>query len=170
MIPSWVSGVTGAADFVNVFYPEKGRIAFSHDSWGRGGATSRVCSVDVSREHVVEIDHGGLYPDQALVPCTVQGSKADPSNRLRITLDGEVVMDVADHVYPADPGTVRVGENRLGGIKHGTDVLRHHCFGRAFACHSLGDPAGGEYPCLQTGRRRDLGMKNPCFPGILRLA
>jgi len=113
--PLLVSGVTGAADFVNVFYPEKGRIAFSHDSWGRGGATSRVCSVDVSREHVVEIDHGGLYPDQALASPALSRAAKPMSNRLRITLDGEVVMDVADHVYPADPGTVRVGENRLGG-------------------------------------------------------
>ena len=110
--PLLVSGVTGAGNFVNVFYPEPGKIAFSHDAWGFGGSVSSSISVDLNRDHVVEIDHGGLYPSRKDRPS---GVAPVMDGRLRITLDGIVVLESADKTYAAPAESVTPGENRLGG-------------------------------------------------------
>jgi hypothetical protein len=115
--PLLVSGITGAGDFCNVFYPAPGKVAFSHDAWGLGGSASATFALDLAKEHLVEIDHGGLYPDIKVSSTTgLLGEAARRmQNRVRILLDGLVVMDVADQVHRASPETVTAGENRLGG-------------------------------------------------------
>jgi len=115
--PLLVSGVTGAGDFCNVFYPAPGKVAFSHDAWGLGGSASATYTVDLAQEHIVEIDHGGLYPDPDSNITTPQWAEAARGmrNRVRILLNGLVVMDVGDQVHRAAPETVTVGENLLGG-------------------------------------------------------
>ena len=113
--PVLVSGVTGAGDFVNVFYPEPGKIAFSHDAWGFGGWASPSIIVDLEKEHVIEIDHGGLYPEPDRAPAELAAAARAMQDRVRITLDGVVVMDVPQQTYRAPPETVTAGENRLGG-------------------------------------------------------
>lgn len=106
--PLLVSGVTGAGNFVSVFYPEPGKVAFSHDAWGFGGSASASVAVDLDREHVVEIDHGGLYP-------AVAGAAPVMRDRLRITLDGVAVLEAGDKTFASPAESVTAGENRLGG-------------------------------------------------------
>ena len=115
--PLLVSGITGAGDFCNVFYPAAGKVAFSHDAWGLGGSASATYTVDLTQEHLVEIDHGGLYPDPDVSTTTPQWAEAARAmrNRVRILLDGLVVMDVGDQVHRVAPETVTIGENLLGG-------------------------------------------------------
>jgi hypothetical protein len=115
--PLLVSGITGAGDFCNVFYPAPGKVAFSHDAWGLGGSASATYTVDPDQEHLVEIDHGGLYPDPELSTTPRQWAEVSRKmfNRVRITLDGLVVLDVADQVHRSAPETVTIGENLLGG-------------------------------------------------------
>ena len=110
--PLLVSGITGAANFVYVFYPAPGKIAFGHDAWGYGGSTSQTIAVDLEREHVVEIDHGGLYPAGADASVAAERGL---HNRLRVTLDGVIVLDAGDRTFAAPADTITVGENRLGG-------------------------------------------------------
>ncbi len=113
--PLLVSGITGAADFVNVFYPEPGKVAFSHDAWGFGGSSSATFAVDLVQEHLVEIDHGGLYPAPSQAPVALAEAARAMQDRLRVTLDGVVVLDVTERTHRAPAETVTAGENRLGG-------------------------------------------------------
>jgi len=115
--PLLVSGITGAGDFCNVFYPAPGKVAFSHDAWGLGGSASATYTVDFSKDHLIEIDHGGLYPDPDASTTTPQWAEQSRRmrNRVRILLDGMVVLDAGDQVHRAAPETVTVGENLLGG-------------------------------------------------------
>jgi len=115
--PILVSGVPGAADFVYVFYPGPGKVAFAHDSWSLGGSASASVSIDLSHEHVVEVRHGGLYPAEshALVSGTRTPAADRMKNHLQILLDGAVVMDIGEHFYDAAPETVTPAENRIGG-------------------------------------------------------
>jgi hypothetical protein len=63
----------------------------------------RPLSFDVSKPHVIEVRHGGLYPPGKW------------GNRVQITLDGVSALNVADHTYDAAPETVTPLENRIGG-------------------------------------------------------
>ena len=114
--PLLVSGVPGAADFIYVFYPEAGKVAFGHDSWSYGGTVSQTVSVDVSRPHQIDVSYGGLFPVAASLNSETNASTSTQmKGRLRISLDGIIVMETNEHTYDASPDTVTPGENRIGG-------------------------------------------------------
>lgn len=113
--PILVSGTPGAADFVYAIYPAPGKIAFGHDSWSFGGITSEIFPLDLSQEHVIEVDHGGLYPKADDVPAAERPALSAKKNHLRIVLDGVTVLDGASHTFDVPPDTITACENRIGG-------------------------------------------------------
>ncbi len=109
--PLLVSGVTGAGDFVYLFYPERNKIAFGHDCWGYGGSASESVVAEWGGEHTIEVDHSGLRGRADFTP----GRASTGRPYLRVILNGQVVMETEDKTYDAAPDTVVIGENRLGG-------------------------------------------------------
>jgi hypothetical protein len=111
--PILVSGVAGKGDFVYAFYPAPGQVAFGLDSWGRGGATSEIVSVDLDKSHVLVIEHGGLFPPLGSDMLTTE--TAAKKGRIVVVLDGVQVLDGGSPTYDAAPDTVTCGENLIGG-------------------------------------------------------
>lgn len=123
--PLLVSGVAGKGDFIYVFYPSPGSVAFSHDSWGYGGETSSAVAVDLNADHRVEIEHGGLFPPlgDPVWSQIPEAGRADHKSRLRIKLDGVVILDGASHSDDASPASVTPGVNLIGGSSTGPRFL-----------------------------------------------
>ena len=115
--PILVSGTPGKGDFIYAFYPKPGTVAFSHDCWGYGGETSRTVAIDLNLEHQIEIEHGGLYPplNDPLWAHVPPNKRADYKSKLRITLDGIVVLEGNAYAADASPTSITPGINSIGG-------------------------------------------------------
>jgi hypothetical protein len=119
--PLLVSGVAGKGDFIYVFYPKPGEVAFGHDCWGLGGETSLAVPVDLTVEHQIEIEHGGLYPPQSdpLWAVVSPSQRTVYKSKLRIKLDGVVVLECGSNANDASPISVTPGINSIGGSSTG---------------------------------------------------
>ncbi len=104
--PLLVSGVPRAGDIVYVRYLRGGRIRLGIDHWGSPGQETGAISVASDAEHTIEIGMGALLPKEAGGP---------QAQRLRILLDGAVVLDAGQDTYDSSPYDVTVGTNAIGG-------------------------------------------------------
>jgi hypothetical protein len=123
--PLLVSGVAGKGDFIYVFYPKPGEVAFGHDCWGLGGETSLTVTVDLTLEHQIEIEHGGLYPplDDPLWAAVSPSQRTDYKTKLRVRLDGVVVLEGGSNANDASPISITPGINSIGGSSTGPRFL-----------------------------------------------
>lgn len=115
--PLLVTGVQSAGDIVYVRYENNWQIRLGLDHWGHPGSLSGWLPIDYSVNHVVEIQMGALFPP----PGHVLLSRLPPDeiprlkNRIRVVLDGEVVLDAEQPTYDSSPYDVVVGRNAIGG-------------------------------------------------------
>ncbi len=90
---------------------------FGLDHWGRGGALSEPVAIDYGANHELEISLGSLYPPEGdarweKIPAAGQ---RESRGRVSVRVDGREVLAASLAAYPATPGEVAVGENRIGG-------------------------------------------------------
>ena len=115
--PLVVSGVQGAGDLIYVQYVDNRQISLGLDHWGHMGLRTTWLPVDYSVDHIMEIQMGALFPptghilfSELKVP-QVEGLKG----RVRIVLDGEVVLDAEQPTFDSSPYDVFIGRNAIGG-------------------------------------------------------
>jgi hypothetical protein len=115
--PLVVSGVQGAGDLIYVQYVDNRQISLGLDHWGHMGLRTTWLPVDYSVNHIMEIQMGALFPPaghilfSALPPPQVEGLK----RRVRVVLDGEVVLDAEQPTFDSSPYDVFIGRNAIGG-------------------------------------------------------
>jgi len=104
--PLVVTGATGAGDILYVKYVDSGHMSFGFDHWGVGGIAGQPVEIDYGEPHRLEITMGSLYP----------GGGAGPwAERVRVKLDGAVVLEGASACHPSEPDEITIGRNLIGG-------------------------------------------------------
>jgi hypothetical protein len=97
------SGEAGRGDVVYVKYLDERTVIFGYDHWGVGGFESAAVVIDPASEAELEIDYGALY-ERAEVKRA----------RVKVRLNGRIVLDQPGEFYPCPPDTVVVGANLIG--------------------------------------------------------
>ncbi len=105
--PLVTTGVSGAGDIVFVHYLDPTHLSFGFHHWGISTLNGAPLEIDYSRPHRLEITLDSLYPSR-LAPRPFSG-------RLRVLLDGTVVLDGSAECFPSAPYEIRLGANPLGG-------------------------------------------------------
>ena len=111
--PLIVTGQPGAADYFFVHYVDARTVTFANDSWGHGGPTSPPVVVTPGQPHVIEIQ----LPSLAAIP----GSPDQPSDQLRLTVDGTTVLDAKVTFFSRRPLHAFFARNPLGGTSCGPE-------------------------------------------------
>jgi hypothetical protein len=110
--PLVVTGVSGAGDFVYVKYVDLGHVIIGFDHWGVGGSLSDPIEVSYNDVHRIAISMDSLYPPdvRSRMPGTV-----------RVSLDGDEVLEAPWHCYPSSDENITVGRNEIGGSTCGRE-------------------------------------------------
>jgi hypothetical protein len=119
--PLVTTGITEAGDFVYLHYTDPGHIQVGFDHWFRGGPASRPIAVDYETEHEFVISMGSLYPPEesvAMLDRPVEEIRA-LKDRVVLTLDGQVVLDLPADTYEAVASSVFIGSNPIKGTSSG---------------------------------------------------
>lgn len=100
--PLLVSGEVGLQDFIYFYYTEPGKIQIGFESMGHGGPVSPPLAIDYAQPHVVDISLGSLLPpdDHPLLKSLDPGDRSNARRFIRVTLDGEVVLEDLVHLHP----------------------------------------------------------------------
>ncbi len=115
--PLVVSGVQNAGDFIFVRYESKGQIRLGFDHWGHMGFLSDLLPIDFSVNHILEIQMGALFPPAGHVLLSELNTNQieQLKTRVRLVLDGAVVMDIDQPSFESSPYDVFIGRNAIGG-------------------------------------------------------
>ena len=101
--PLLTTGIAGKGDGIYMHYFGGEAVSFGFDHWGAGGPHSPPVPVDFAMKHHVILSWGALRPP------------GEPArNRLRVVLDGRVVLDAPVEYYPARPSQVALARNPIG--------------------------------------------------------
>ena len=101
--PLLTTGVTGKGDGLYVKYLDSEHVSLGFDHWGVGGQVSAPVRVNLDAEQELIIAWGPLL------------AAGDPGRgRLRVELNGIVVMDVAQAFHPSTREQTTVGLNAIG--------------------------------------------------------
>lgn len=107
-LPLITTGSPRDGDMVFARLQSDGQIRFGHDSFKAGAIVSAPMPCDPAVDHVVEVEMGSLYPpDIPDIPSFAR-------NRLRVALDGKVVIDTSRHFNPSKTEEVEFGFNTIG--------------------------------------------------------
>ncbi len=98
-LPLATGGRPGAGDFLILRWSADGRAALGYDHWGEPMHAGPEFALDPSREHTLEF----------WLPIV------RPSRELLVRLDGAPLWRAPLPAFPADPGSVHIGGNPLGG-------------------------------------------------------
>lgn len=113
--PLLVTGSTGAADVIWVRYVDAAEVEIGYDHWGSGGPASGRLAVEPGGVATVQVSLGNLVeersPEWIALPAE---RRAQVQERLRVRLQGRVVLDVPASPHPTSPGHVVVGSNPVG--------------------------------------------------------
>lgn len=101
--PLLTTGVAGRGDNLFVRYVDGEHIAVGLDHWGVGGAESRPVAVNYRARQTLVVSHGAL----------LRPGDRD-RDRLRVELNGVVILDLPQAFYPATPTQSKIGENHIG--------------------------------------------------------
>lgn len=104
--PILSSGVRGRGDLLYITYLDRSHFALGHDCWGYGGSTSAPVEYTPGKPVILDISCPPLGPPGEI-------------KRLRITCNGQAVMDVAERFNPSAPSDVAVGVNVIGASTAG---------------------------------------------------
>lgn len=114
--PLVVTGETGGGDFLAVEYLDATTVRFIFDHWGGGGSVSEPVRIDRTREQLVEITMASLV--------TVEDARRGVTTkrgRLRVALDGAVVMEREAEFFVSEIYDVTIGYNQIGGSSCGAE-------------------------------------------------
>ena len=101
--PLLSAGRAGAADSIYLRGLGGGRYRLGVDHWGVGSVETEPFTLAEKPVHTLVIELGSLGVAGEL-----------PPNRVRLLVDGQVVLDVTRPLYPVEPGEVVFGKNPLG--------------------------------------------------------
>jgi len=111
--PLVVTGRFGAGEFLFVHYLGGNRVAFVYDSWGRGGPSSAPVTITPGTRQSLEI----LMPSLAAVTASHEVT----SPRLRVVLNGTVLLDTEVHFHRRGAQRAYFGRNPVGGSSCGPE-------------------------------------------------
>lgn len=119
--PLVTTGVAQAGDVLYVRYDSAGKIQLGFDHWGYRGVASSWLAIDRAVEHEVEFSSGSLYPpaDHPLMAAHPVDVRRDLKERVRVRVDGVVVLDVPQAAYESSPHDVVLGRNAIGASSCG---------------------------------------------------
>jgi len=101
--PLVVTGVAGAGDMIYVRYLDPEHLSFGFDHWGIGGIAGAPIEIDYGQPHTIAVLMDSLF------------SPGTGSALVRVTLDGQLVLEGRSPCHPSAPGQIRIAENPLGG-------------------------------------------------------
>ena len=104
--PLVVTGAAGAGDFIYVRYLDANHISLGFDHWAVGGVVSPPIELNYGEAHHLSVTMGSLYPE---------GCPARESRLLKVSLDGEPVLQGAKDTYLSAAAAIDVAANRIGG-------------------------------------------------------
>lgn len=113
--PLLSTGVTGAGDFVIIKYEDADTVRIGFDHWGAGGPWSDPIKIDPSISQDITISMGNLWPplDDPLYETHPEWRKM--KGRVRIWLNGELILDGPYETHPIDASAVTPWANLIGG-------------------------------------------------------
>jgi hypothetical protein len=119
--PLLATGVPQAGDVLHVTTGPDGRLRFGLDHWGHRGAVSSWVEPGPGPEHELEVTFGALLPpeDNAALAALPRDRRRALKERLRVVLDGRVVLDAVQDTYDSSPHDVVVGRNPIGASSCG---------------------------------------------------
>jgi hypothetical protein len=97
------AGRAGAADSIFLRGDGQGRYVLGLDHWGLGAVESKPVALAPDQVHTLVVELASLAKQGEL-----------PSGRARFLLDGQVVLDVAQALYPVEPKEIVFGLNPHG--------------------------------------------------------
>jgi len=111
------TGTEGAGDFLYVYYVDSRHIQLGFDHWFIGGPTTPPLLIDYSKDHVLEISMGSLFPsgDDILFGGVPDDAVSDIKSTLHVVLDGKTVLDSKVEFCDSTPEQVVVGQNSING-------------------------------------------------------
>lgn len=118
--PLLVTGQPKAGTFVYIRYVDRQHVRIGVDVWGLLGKVTAPIETDYFAVHTITISEGALFPPanprvKALSPAVRQALR----RRLRVSLDGTVVLDENVQQYDTTLSEITVGENHIGGSNAG---------------------------------------------------
>lgn len=114
--PLLTTGIPRAGDVFFVNYRADGAIRLGLDHWGHRSLFSDWLTVEAAAEAVVEIAAGALLPaeNHALLAGQPPALRQAMKERVRLSLDGRLVLDAVQPTYDSSPYDVVVGRNPIG--------------------------------------------------------
>lgn len=114
--PLVVTGRPNAGLFVYVVYHDAEHVRIGVDSWGRFGYQSDPIRTDYFAVHELVVEAGSLYPPGHSALHALEAKRAEEiKRRLRVSYDGQVVIDRDVDTHASEPGEVTIGHNLIGG-------------------------------------------------------
>jgi hypothetical protein len=101
--PLLSAGKTGAADSVYVRDVGGDNYIFGVDHWGVGSSESAPVKLPMREVHSLYIELGSLFDTGEV-----------PKDRVRLTLNGNVILNTTLPLYPVLPEQVAIAANPLG--------------------------------------------------------
>ena len=122
--PLIVTGAPAAADYFFLRYVDDRTVVLAYDSWGHGGPTSAPIRVVPGGRHTLEVQ----LPSLGAIPYSVD----QPSDLLRVSVDGIVVLDSHVAFHSRRPLRAYFARNPLGGTSCGPEFhgQLYHAGGR----------------------------------------
>lgn len=127
--PLLVTGKTGAADVIWVRYVDATHAVVGYDCWGRGGPQTPPLAIEPAGVATVQIALGNLFdPRVAAWSALTPEARVRATERLRVRVDGRVVLDVPATPHPTAPTEISTGCNDIGASscagKFSGEILR----------------------------------------------
>jgi hypothetical protein len=114
--PLLTTGIPQAGDVFFVNYRADGAIRLGLDHWGHRSIFSDWLPPDPAAEAVVEISAGALLPAEthSLLAGQPPALRQAMKERVRLSLNGRIVLDAVQPTYDSSPYDVVVGRNTIG--------------------------------------------------------
>lgn len=122
-------------DIVYVYYTDRQHVQFGFFHLGAGGPLCEPIAIDYTREHILNLDLGSLYPprEHPLFRTWTNLQVAKLRRRLALTLDGVIVLQATVDVYRSTPDGIQIGANSVAA-----DVSTPHFTGKLLSTRRLG--------------------------------
>jgi hypothetical protein len=109
--PLAVTGQAGAGDFVYVKFLDETTVAFGYDRWGAGGPVSAPVKIQPGVRYALRLELPSL--------AQVRGSAGRAPERLRVALNGAIVLEAPARYEERRASRAWFGENPIGGSSCG---------------------------------------------------
>jgi hypothetical protein len=118
--PLLVTGRPSAGTFVFIRYVDKRHVCIGVDVWGLFGKVTEPIETDYYAVHKIEISEGALFPlNHPAIHALTSAGRETLRRRLRVVLDGRVILNEAVQPYDTRLSEITVGENHIGGSLSG---------------------------------------------------